>query len=269
VALRNRPGPSGKLLSATSVNTYARGCQAFWTWLLAAGHIETNPLNEVRAPKLPPRRPKHYTEDEIRAVLRAATNPRDNIMILVILDCGITVSELSGLKASDIDFDDGKVTLYRPKTNKYRTVFIEPGTLARLEDYIKHIRPQVPTDYVFLTEDGHPMSGHRIQQNLYRIGVKAGLDKRLSPHALRHTFASFWLRYGKNLDQLRQLLGHSDIKTTEIYLHTASPDELGQVHKTASPVANLGLSTYKARRQSAGISTEPVQGWIPGCTYNR
>jgi len=249
VALRNRPGPSGRILSPTSINTYARGCRAFWAWLLASKHIEANPLAEVRAPKLPPRQPKHYTEDEIRAVLKAATNPRDNIMILVVLDCGITVSELSNLKIGDIGFDSGMVNLYRPKTNKRRTVFIETGALARLEDYIRHVRPKVPDDHVFLTEDGRPMSGHRIQQNLYRIGIKAGLSKKLSPHHLRHTFAYLWLRYGKNLDQLRQLLGHSDVKTSEIYLHTAEPDELGQVHKTASPVANLGLSTGKVRRQ--------------------
>lgn len=211
VALRNRPRPSGKLLSVTSVNTYARGCQAFWAWLLTAGHIEANPLAEVKAPKLTPRKSKHYTEDEIRTVLKAATNPRDHIMILVILDCGITVSELSRLKVSDIDFEDDKMSLYRTKTNKYRTVFIEPGTLARLEDYIRHTCPQVPTDYVFLTEDGRPMSGHRIRQNLYRIGIKAGLSKKLSPHHLRYTFAYLWLRYGKNLDQLRQLLGLSPV----------------------------------------------------------
>lgn len=91
---------------------------------------------------------------------------------------------------------------------------------------------------MFLTEDGRPLTASRIQKILERIGKKAGIKRRLSPHKLRHSYATVSLKNGANLDYVRRTLGHTDITTTEVYLELTDAD-VQQAHKKFSPIANL------------------------------
>ena len=106
-------------------------------------------------------------------------------------------------------------------------------------------RPEpVGEDWLFLTDDGRPLTNQRVQKMLNTIGKKAGLNKRLCPHRLRHTAATLSLKYGANLDYVRRILGHTDIKTTEVYLGICDAD-VAEAHRKFSPVANLAKKAKK------------------------
>ncbi|MEE9528520.1 MAG: tyrosine-type recombinase/integrase, partial [Dehalococcoidia bacterium] len=124
---------------------------------------------------------------------------------------------------------------------KERVVYFSPQTAAAIETYRFNRPDPMAEPHLFLTRDGYPLTGTRIQKILERVGKQAGLSQRLSPHKLRHTFATMSLKYGSNLEYIRIMLGHSDIRTTQnAYLNVASEDIAKSSRKT-SPVANLGL----------------------------
>jgi len=259
VALRQKekwaglPQAKGQKLSGTTVNTYTRAIKAFFSWLKREGILESDPFANVSAPKLPRRLPKVLTEKEMTSVFEVvAGHPRDRAMLLLLLDSGITLSEFVELNDNHVDTASGTVRVYREKTQKERDTYTSPETADAIEAY-RFMRPvPLAEPRLFLSVDGYPMAKKRIQKILQDIGQKAGLSQRLSPHKLRHSFATWSLRYGSNLEYIRLMLGHSDINTTSrAYLHMASAD-LAQASKRTSPVANLGIGRGKKRPVKPG-----------------
>jgi site-specific recombinase XerD len=234
----------GKPLSPTSINTYVRAIKAFWSWLHREGIIEQNPLEKVPVPKLPQRLPKIYTEAEMASIFRAIKDkPRDRAIIELLLDSGIRLSELTTLKSEDCDDRSGMVRVLG-KGGKERQVFISKETAVSIATYYL-VRPEaIGEDRLFLSEDGRPLTNPRVQKMLAAIGKRAGLTKRLSPHKLRHTAATLSLKYGANLEYVRRILGHTDIKTTEVYLGVADTD-VAEAHRKFSPVAHLAEKAKK------------------------
>ncbi len=159
----------------------------------------------------------------------------------MLLDSGIALSEVAALDDVDMDTRNGTIKVFRRKTRKERMVYISSETASAVEAY-RFCRPEpVAEPRLFLTVDGRPLTGQRIQKILERTGEAAGISQRLSPHKLRHTFARLSLKYGSNLEYLRLMLGHSDIKTTaKFYLHVANAD-LAEKYKDTSPAMNIGL----------------------------
>lgn len=226
-------------LSRTSINTYVRGCKAFWSWLERERIIDDNPLTTVKSPKLPKLLPKIYSEDELKSVFKsAAQSPRDSALLELFLDSGLRLSELVGLTMGDIHIAGGSLRV-TGKGDKQRDGYFSPQTALTLDSYVRFHRPASGTDdRLFLSFDGHPLTNSRVQKILERIGRKAGIGPRLSPHKLRHTYATFSLRNGCNLEYLRRLMGHSNAKTTGVYLHLSSTD-LHDAHRSFSPIRNL------------------------------
>jgi len=234
-------------LGRTTLNTYVRGIKAFWAWLSREGIIKHNPFTGVRTPRLPKRRlPKVMSEEEMVAVFAsAAGNPRETALILLLLDSGITLSEVAELNDSYVDTAGGTVRVFREKTKNERYAYFSPPTGAAIEAY-RFVRPEpVGAKRLFLTQDGRPLRARRIQTILESVGKRAKLNQRLSPHKLRHSFATWSLKYGSNLEYIRIMLGHSDIRTTsEAYLHMADAD-IAEASKITSPVVNLGIGKGK------------------------
>ncbi len=254
VALRQKekwaglPQAKGQKLSGTTVNTYTRAVKAFFSWLKREGILATDPFTNVPAPKLPQRLPKVLSENEMTAVFKVvAESPRERALLLLLLDSGITLSEVAELNDSHVDIVNGTVRVFREKTQKERYTYISPPTADAIEAY-RFVRPKpLAEPRLFLTRDGYPLTGKRIQKILERIGKKAGIGQRLSPHKLRHSFATWSLRYGSNLEYIRLMLGHSDISTTSrAYLHVSNAD-LAAASKRTSPVVNLGIGRSKGR----------------------
>jgi site-specific recombinase XerD len=226
-------------ITGTSVNTYIRGVKSFWRWLEREDLIKTNPVANVPAPKLPKRLPKVLTEDELARVFKAAfaSDDRDRAIVYLLADSGMRLGELVKLNMEDFD-GKGNVLKVSGKTGE-RAVFITDATHGAVGVYCMDVRPKpVRENRLFLTHDGYPLTTYRVQKILVRIGKKAGLTIRLSPHKIRHTTATMMLRAGANLETVRRTLGHTQIATTERYLHLTDRD-VAEAHRQYSPVARL------------------------------
>jgi len=236
---QGREQQSEQTLSSTTVNTYCRGVKAFWAWLKAEGITTKNPLAAVPAPKLPKRLPKTYTEEEMSRVLRAAEgSDRDSAMVYLFLDSGMRLGELAGLNKADVDTRAGQAKVLG-KGSKERVTFFSKETGLTISLYVLDERPEpLGEDRLFLTQTGHPMTRDRVQKILVRLGQRAGLSQRLSPHHMRHTYATLSLKHGANLEFLRRSMGHSSSKTTEVYISVADAD-VAEAHRQFSPIANL------------------------------
>ena len=233
------PGQEKKL-SPVSVNTYVRGLKAFWSWLKAEAIIMDNPLSTGPAPKTPHRLPKIFREEELKTILCVAgRSQRDRAIVELLVDSGIRLSEMTGLEVNDVDLARGTVRV-TGKGGRERYTYISPKTALDIMHYLRNERPEaVAEDKLFLTEEGYPMKNNRVQVILKIIGEKAGIKQRLSPHKLRHTYATLSLRYGNNLEYIRITLGHTDIKTTSDYYLAAADADIARAHQKYSPMANL------------------------------
>jgi integrase/recombinase XerD len=249
VDLRNRKRWDGRYqlqgkdkISGTSINTYVRAIKSFWAWMEQQDIIKANPLAVVPAPKLPKRLPKLIDENDLKAIFRVDMSQRDKAILMLLLDSGIRLNELVNLTVNDLNKTDNGITV-TGKGDKQRHVFISMDTTIELSIYNIEERPEpaVSTDRYFLTNDGYPLTSSRVQKILARLGEKAGIKQRLSPHKLRHSYATMSLKHGANLELLRRSLGHTDMKTTEVYLDLADTD-VQDAHKQFSPVKNLRAS---------------------------
>ena len=256
-ALRGRNAWEGlslekeRKLSGTTINTYSRAIKSFWKWLKQEGIITKNPLDSVPNPKNPKTIPKVYSEDEVRAIFRLLPEgSRERAIIDIILDSGIRLSELVSLELANINLETGRI-LVHGKGGKERYTYIESSAIKAISDYVNKSRPKpVRQDKLFLSRDGYPLSGDRIQKILAAIGKEAGLSERLAPHKLRHTCATLLLKYGDNLEHIRMIFGHSDIKTTsKSYLNVADHD-VAAAHRKSSPLENI------LRKQSDSIGLD-------------
>ncbi|MCJ7547806.1 MAG: tyrosine-type recombinase/integrase [Deltaproteobacteria bacterium] len=226
-------------LSGTTVHTYGRVVKTFFAWLSEARIIAENPLAGIPAPRKPKTIPKVYREKELLAVSAAVTSVRDRAIYELFLDSGIRLKELSTIKIGDIDIEEGSVRVMG-KGGKERFVPFIPPVAESIKAYVKESRRDAAkNDALFVTSTGSPLKTRGIQTMLYRLGERAGLKERLSPHKLRHTFATLSLKNGGNLEYIRKILGHTDIKTTsDAYLNVLDED-VKAAHRKFSPLANL------------------------------
>lgn len=245
VDLRNRRArqssgkESARNLSGTTVNTYARVVKTFFAWLSEEKLITENPLAAIPAPRKPKTIPKVYRESELMTVSTVVTGIRDRAIYELFLDSGIRLKELAGIKIGDIDIEKGSVRVMG-KGGKERFVYFSPLVAESIKAYVTEYRGNAAVnDALFVTSTGSSLTKRGIQTMLYRLGEKAGLKERLSPHKLRHTFATLSLKNGGNLEYIRKILGHTDIKTTsEAYLNVQDED-VKAAHTKFSPLANL------------------------------
>jgi site-specific recombinase XerD len=264
VALQQRPKwqgmkqENGEKISATAVNTYTRAVRSFWSWLKRESIIKSNPLATVPAPKVGKRLPKVFNESELKRILKVASqNDRDYALISLIVDSGIRLDELVGLTPDDVESDRVKVI---GKGDKQRYAPISKDTKLAVDLYCSTERPEsVADNRLFLRQDGYPLTIGRVQKILEKIGKHAGISQRLSPHKLRHSFATLSLKYGSNLEYLRRTLGHTDIKSTEIYLDVVDAD-LAAAHKKTSPIVNLHLGKPEVKKVGYKAG-DPVKEW--------
>jgi site-specific recombinase XerD len=227
-------------LSGTSINTYARAIKTFFNWLNVEGIIDNNPLAAVSIPRKPKTLPKVFSEKDMRAVCVAvAASVRDNAIFCLFLDSGLRLSELGGLRIGNVDTQGGTIKTLG-KGNKERFVYFGNDAAKYIDCYIEQYRQGAAKgDFLFLNEDSRPLQARGIQSLLLRLGEKASLVERLSAHKLRHTFATLSLKYGGNLEYIRKILGHTDIKTTsEAYLNVQDAD-IKAAHQHFSPLSNL------------------------------
>ena len=230
-------------LKASSQARYVSTLRRFYRYLLARNRITSDPTLKVALPAKPTRLPKIVSEKQVEALLTAPPREtllgqRDRAMLETLYATGLRVSELVGLKLHEINFDMGVVRVFG-KGSKERLVPLGEAAIDEVRNYLNVARNELlngrQSDDLFITARGAAMTRQAFWQLIKRYAVTAGIDaKRLSPHVLRHAFATHLLNHGADLRVVQMLLGHSDISTTQIYTHVAR-ERLKTLHAQHHP----------------------------------
>jgi integrase/recombinase XerD len=216
----------------------------FYQHLLRQGLISDDPSARVDAPKLGRPLPKTLTEAEVEALLRAPQTDeprghRDRAMLEVLYATGLRVTELVTLTPQSVSLVQGVVRVIG-KGHKERLVPLGEEAVDWLQTYVREARPEIlrgrVCDYLFPTARSCCMTRQAFWLLIKRYALEAGIGKTLSPHTLRHAFATHLLNHGADLRVVQMLLGHSDLSTTQIYTHVAR-ERLKQVHAQHHPRA--------------------------------
>ena len=213
-------------LSSRSVAHHITVLTSFYNFLIDEKIIENNPCENVVNAKLPKKLPVFLTEDEVNKLLdiplRTEYDYRNKAMLELLYATGLRISELVNLKINDIDYDECIVRVFG-KGKKERIVPIADVALKYLDIYVYNYREKILkgaiSDYIFISNSKKNISRQGFFKILKAEARRAGIEKDVSPHVLRHSFATHLLSHGANLRIIQELLGHEDISTTEIYTH--------------------------------------------------
>ncbi len=216
--------------------------RSFYRWARLYGHIDSDPLANVSLPKVRPSLPNTLEEDEVERLLLAPDvgtplGVRDRTMLELLYACGLRVSELVGLTVDAVNLRQGVVRV-RGKGDKDRLVPMGEEAAEWLAQYIETARPVLMQDptrpALFPGRGDKAMTRQTFWHRIKAHAITAGIARPLSPHTLRHAFATHLLNHGANLRVVQLLLGHSDLSTTQIYTHVAQA-RLEQLHADHHP----------------------------------
>ena len=225
-----------------SAARYTSALKRFYRYLLRENLIAIDPTLNLDSPRLPRSLPKTLTEAEVERLLgssdiHAPLDLRDRAMLETLYATGLRVSELVGLKLTAVNLNDG-VLRVTGKGNKDRLVPLGEEAVSWLRRYLTEARPALMqknlSDAVFVTARGEGMTRQGFWYLIKRRARAAGIERPLSPHTLRHAFATHLLNHGADLRVVQMLLGHSDISTTQIYTHVAR-ERMKQLHAQHHP----------------------------------
>mgnify|MGYP000639522171 CR=1 FL=1 len=236
-----------KSLNARSQSRLISGLRSFFSYLVFEDYRTTNPLDHIESPKIGRKLPDTLSIEDIDSLIAAIDitkeyngiriGERDRTILETLYSCGLRVSELTNLKLSDLYFDEGfiKVT---GKGNKQRFVPIGKNTQKYINIYKNEVRTTINVqrefkDTLFLNNRGKQLTRAMIFTIIKQLAKKTGLQKTISPHTFRHSFATHLLENGADLRAIQLMLGHESITTTEIYMHvdrTHLKDVLTQFH---------------------------------------
>lgn len=216
-------------LSARSTHRALSAFRAFFNFLIDKQKRLDNPVTGLARPKLPKPLPDSLSEEQVDALLESPNTDdpvecRDKAMLEVLYATGLRVSELIGLRLDQVNIQQGVVRV-TGKGNKERLVPLGETAIDMLLHYIQVSRPELSketSDVIFLSKRGVQMTRQTFWHRIKYYAVKAGITQHLSPHTLRHAFATHLLNHGADLRVVQMLLGHSDLSTTQIYTHVAT-----------------------------------------------
>lgn len=199
---------------------------SFYKYLVFMDKIKSNPCDGIKAPKLEKKLPTYLTNEEIAKLFNIRlTKPvdyRNKAILEVMYATGARISEVINLELNQIDFEECIIRVVG-KGKKERIIPLDDVAIDALDNYINNYRPFLikneTCNYVFLNKNGEKISRQMIFKILKNLANKAGITKEISPHTLRHSFASNLLNNGADLRVIQELLGHENLETTEIYSH--------------------------------------------------
>jgi integrase/recombinase XerD len=227
---------------ARSIGRLIASLRRFYRYALREHLIKEDPTLHIESPKLPRSLPKSLNEQEVEDLLKApdTSTPiglRDRAMLELLYASGLRVSELVGIKVNEVSTQDG-VARVTGKGSKTRLVPMGEEAADWIVQYIKFARPELLQkklcDALFVTNRAEGMTRQAFWYLIKRYALIAGINKHISPHVLRHAFATHLLNHGADLRVVQMLLGHSDISTTQIYTHVAR-ERLKQLHSVHHP----------------------------------
>ena len=229
-------------LAATSIRRAQSALRTYYGFLLAEGAVSVDPTDRLESPRATRKLPDFLTLEETTLLLDApdASKPlhwRDRAILEFLYASGVRVSELVELPLSAVDLDEGCATIFG-KGSKERIVPVGGPALRALGRYLRDVRPALDKGRgkgrVFLNGRGQPLRREAVWTIVKQAARRAGITKKVSPHTLRHTFATHLVEGGADLAAVQELLGHADISTTQIYTHL-DRDYLREVHRRYHP----------------------------------
>ncbi len=234
-------------LAATSIRRAQSALRTYFGFLVEEGFLEEDPTERLESPRTWRTLPDVLSRDEVERLVEAPASEgrlywRDRAVLEVLYSSGLRVSEVVDLRLTGVDLDEG-VLLVRGKGSKERLVPLGAPAARALERYIREVRPGLPSGgsggSVFLSVRGRPLTRQTVWTLVGRSAEAAGIERKVSPHTLRHTFATHLLEGGADLAAVQELLGHVDISTTQIYTHV-DRTYLTEVHRAHHPRATMG-----------------------------
>jgi integrase/recombinase XerD len=238
---------NGKAASPATIHRKAACLRSFYRHLRREGLVEDDPTASLTAPRRGQKLPQVLSRAEVTRLLEQprGTEPaalRDRALLELMYACGLRASEAIGLEMGDIDLDD-HVLRARGKGSKERIVPIGASAIDALRRYLERGRPALirgrPETHLFVNFRGGPLTRQGLYKVVRRHAETAGLADRMSPHTLRHTFATHLLAGGCDLRSVQEMLGHADVATTQLYTHLSS-QRLKDVYFKAHPRATSG-----------------------------
>jgi integrase/recombinase XerC len=219
--------------------------RSFFKFCNRRGMTQNNPMITIRTPKQEKRLPKFMTEEQMTKLLATPKDgdvlgARDKSMLECMYSTGIRVSELVGLNMDDVDFAAAVIRV-RGKGRKERLAPMGQTAVAAIQRYLALrggvVKDALPTGPLFVNKHGQRLSTRSVRRKLDKYLIEAGLDPDISPHTLRHSFATHMLNHGADLRSVQELLGHQSLSTTQIYTHLTT-SRVKQVYDAAHPRAN-------------------------------
>lgn len=216
--------------------------KGFFKFLVETGVINQNPCEYIETPRLPRKIPQYLDQNEVMLLINAAETStsqgiRNDAMVELLYATGLRVSELVGLETYRVDFEIGCVTVMG-KGSKERVIPMGLIATKKVLNYYENTRPKLignrRSEAIFVTSRGHKMTRQAFWKIIKRTARNAGISKEISPHTLRHSFATHLVQNEADLRSVQLMLGHSDISTTEIYTHVAQA-RLKELHKRTHP----------------------------------
>jgi integrase/recombinase XerD len=229
-------------ISARSNARRLAALRAFFGFLHQQGIVEVNPLTDIDTPKIGQALPKVLSESEVNTLLQRPARPtplalRNHAMLHLLYASGLRVSELVNLPVTSCNLASGHLRILG-KGDKERIVPFSAITGAIIRDYLEQARPHLlkgkASPLLFCSNRGRAMTRNRFWQIIRQAALAAGLTKEISPHILRHSFATHLLAGGADLRSVQMMLGHADIATTQIYTHVDT-DRLKSIHRRFHP----------------------------------
>ena len=232
----------GKILSTRSVARSISAIKTFFRFLVSEGKMEINPARLLETPRISLRLPGVLSRREVEQILAqpdvdSPRGQRDMAMLESLYAAGLRVSELVGLKISNINLEAGYIRTLG-KGSKERFIPMGEKAMEAIRDYLTSGRLQLTkgknSPYLFLNSSGGPMSRQGFWKIIKKYGRQSGIKKKITPHSIRHSFATHLLEGGADLRSVQVMLGHADISTTQIYTHVTR-ERLKKVHEKYHP----------------------------------
>lgn len=233
---------TGKGKSAATVTRSLASLKCFYGWMISSGRREDNPALGARSVKVERKLPQILTNQEVELLLAQPQcvdqkGYRDHAMLELLYATGIRVSELISLDVDHVNLAAGFIRCF--SKNKERIIPLYPGAVRAISDYVRNVRPQLAVEgerALFVNMNGERMSRQGFWKIIKGYQEKAGIKTDITPHTLRHSFAAHLLANGADLRSIQEMLGHSDISSTQIYTQLVN-QKLKDVYNKAHPKA--------------------------------
>ena len=195
--------------------------------------LKMDVVDDIKNPKKGKKLPTVLTKEEVRALIKAGKIGRDRLIIEFLYSSGCRVSEAVSMKITDLNLKERLATVRGGKGNKDRIIVLSQKWISNLKRHLKHRK--IPSEYIFSKKNGKPISVDTIQRIIRTCTERAKILKKVTPHSLRHSFATHLLDAGENIRKIQELLGHSNLNTTQIYTKVS----VEGLKKVKSPLDNL------------------------------